>query len=331
MGAKGQRHSKDPRRLSRNGQLSGRDLPSRSSPHDGPVRGTGVSRVAIGILVLGGIVGAFIWSYQPTVDRLVRTWSTEPDYSHGFLVVPLALGFLWYRRESFPGFAGPSWGGLALVAFSVVIRCLGSAYYLDAVEDWSLIVWCAGAIWLLAGTQVVIWAWPAVVFLFFMIPLPFRAERLLSLPLQDVATKMSVWILQLLGQPALPEGHVIRIGNQALEVAEACSGLRVFLGIISLAFAYVILARRSWWENCILLAAVLPVALLANSLRIVVTALLYSFSTSEIAQKFSHDFSGWAMIPTAVALFGLVALYLKTIFPESQVMEVREIVRHQSV
>ena len=97
------------------------------------------------------------------------------------------------------------------------------------------------------------WSLPSIAFLWFMVPLPFRVERWLSLPLQGAATKLSCWILQALGQPALAEGHVILLGDNRLEVEQACSGLRIFVGIVALAFAYAILMRRQWWEKALLL------------------------------------------------------------------------------
>lgn len=289
-----------------------------------------LSRPVTRYVLATAVLAVLLWSYAPTLKRLVTTWNTEPDYSHGFLIVPLAIWFLWARRDTFPGFQGPSWTGIGILLASILMRCAGTVYYVDAIEDWSLIVWCAGAIALLAGHRVLLWSWPAVIFLFFMIPLPFRAERLLSVPLQTVATQISVWTLQLIGQPALAEGNVVWLGSHHLEVAEACSGLRVFMGVTALGFAYVVLTRPSWWEAVLLLAAVLPVALVANALRIVTTALLYNFATSQAAEKFNHDLAGLLMIPVSVLLFGLVAIYLRTVFPLVRIMEVREIVRQDA-
>jgi exosortase len=281
------------------------------------------------LLAVLALLAALVWSYWPTFARLVATWETEPDYSHGFLVIPLALWFLWVRRERFPGWHGPAWFGLALIGFSILMRTAGSLYYVDAVEDWSLVLWCTGALWLVGGPSLVAWSWPALVFLLFMIPLPFRAERLLSLPLQGAATEISVWILQVLGQPAIPNGHVIDIGGHQLEVAEACSGLRIFMGIMAFAFAYLVLVRSTWWEKLLLAAGVLPVALLANSIRIVATAFLYNYSSSETAERFGHDLAGWLVVPLAAALLGLFVWYLRKLFPEVGLVDIRHLVRRR--
>jgi exosortase len=155
-----------------------------------------------------------------------------------------------------------------------------------------------------------------------MFPWPYSAELFLSQPLQGAATKISTAVLQMLGQPALAEGNVIIIGEQQFEVAQACSGLRIFVGIFALAFAYVLFTRRAWWEKAMLLASAVPITLVANSTRIVVTALLQRHVSGEAAHQFTHDFAGWVMIPFAALLFWLFLVYLTRLFREVEVVSV---------
>jgi exosortase len=263
------------------------------------------------------LAASFVWAYWPTFVELVKAWNREPDYSHGFIVPLLAVFFLWARRDRFPGFTSTiAWPGLVLIALSVSIRAAGALAYIGAIDAWSMLLWLGGAVWLVGGYRVALWSLPSLAFLWFMIPLPFRAETMLSYPLQRIATTVSTWSLQCLGQGAVAEGNVIMLGNHQLEVEQACSGLRIFVGIVALAFAYVIVVRRPWWEKALLLASTLPIALIANGVRVVVTGLLFQFVSGEAAQKFTHDFSGWVMIPFAAALFGFVLWYLGKLFPE---------------
>lgn len=274
------------------------------------------------------IVAVFFWSYWPTVGTLLRAWEEEPDYSHGYLVVPVAAWFLWIRREYFPGFAPRlAWSGLVLVVLSIALRYAGALVYLGAVDAWSMLLWVAGATWFLGGWKLVRWSAPSIAFLWFMIPLPYRVERWLSLPLQSVATKISYLSLQCLGQPALSEGNTILLGEYQLEVVEACSGLRIFVGIIALAFAYLVVVRRTWWEKLLLIASVLPIALIANATRIVVTGLLYQTASGEVADRFAHDFAGWAMIPFAAFLFAAFLWYVGKLIPEVEPLDVRVAMR----
>lgn len=271
-------------------------------------------RAVLGVTILPLLV-AFIWSYWPTLVEMVRQWDTQPDYSHGYFVIPVALFLLWVRRDSFPGVAGRiAWGGLIPLFASLGLRWLGGYYYLGSIDAWSIVFWCAGVVWLFAGWRVLWWASPAVVFLFFMIPLPFSAERMLSLPLQRVATLLSTGGLRFFGQPALAEGHTILLGETRLEVVQACSGLRIFVGILALAFAYIVIVRRPLWQKAVVALSVIPVTLIANSTRIVVTGLLSQYFSSDAAHTFTHDLAGWFMIPFAAGLFALVLWYLNRAF-----------------
>jgi exosortase len=295
-------------------------------PVDAPSR---TRRTLIGIGV-GVLAATFAWAYWPTLAGLVRAWNREPDYSHGFLVAPLAVFFLWARRDRLPPRVGRlAWPGMVLLAASVAARFVSGRYYLEALDGWSMVLWVAGAVWLFAGGKRFWWSLPSIVFLLFMVPLPFRLERALSLPLQTIATKMSCWLLVLLGQPAWPQGHTILLAEHRLEVEQACSGLRIFMGIAALAFAYVILARRTWWERLLLLLSAVPIALLANATRIVITGLLYRLASDETAKKFAHDSAGWVMILFAAGLFALVLWYLTSLFKEVELVQVGALVRRE--
>lgn len=283
-------------------------------------------RFVAGTLVL--VAG--IYAYWPTLKDIVLAWEREPDYSHGYLVIPAALFFLWTRRGSCPTIGAPGWAtGLSLVSLSLLVRLFAAYYYFESIDGWSMLVWLAGVVALLFGNAILLWSLPSIAFLFFMIPLPFRLEGMLSLPLQRIATKASCWTLQLLGQPAIAEGNTILIGDHRLEVEQACSGLRLFVSISALAFAYLLLVQRTWWEKALLVVSVVPIAIVANSMRIVATGMLYEYASSDAAKKFSHDFAGWAMIPLAAALFGLVLWYLSKLFREQEQLALGDMIRRQ--
>jgi exosortase len=262
---------------------------------------------------------------------MAGAWSREPDYSHGFLVAPLALFFLWARRDYYPAPCRPfrAWGWL-LIAIGLAMRWLGARYYLEAIEGWSLAVWLGGVVGVLAGWRVLVWALPSLAFLLFAVPLPFSAERAVSGPLQHVAVESSCWILQMIGEPALAMGNTLIVGDYPFEVERACSGLRIFVGIAALAYACVVLVRCSWWEKCVLVAAAAPIAVISNAVRIVVTVCLCRHVSAEAGQRFTHDAAGWAMIVLAAALFGLLLCYLKWLVREYTVVDVGDLIRHDA-
>jgi exosortase len=273
-----------------------------------------------------GMLSTFLWAYWPTLGALVTQWVNQPDYSHGFLVMPLAIFFLWTRRDRFPtGKVRPSIVGLAVIGFACVLRIAAGAYYLTPLDGWTIPLWAAGAIWLLFGWHVLIWSLPSIAFLWFMVPIPFAAESWLSVPLQKVATKLSTACLIMLGQPVLAEGNTIWIGDKQLFIEEACSGLRIFVGVFALAFAFALFSNWSWWQKALALAAALPIAIVANVTRIVATALLYQFASSQAASRFMHDLSGIIMIPLAAAMFWMFLTYLDRLFPKVEVLSAFEV------
>jgi len=289
-------------------------------------------RIVLGLAALT-LLAVFVWSYWTTFLSLVQIWDTEPDYSHGYFVAPLALYFLWARRSQFPGVARKHriWPGVVLLGIGAAMRYVAALYYLEPVDGWSLLFWVAGVVWLLGGWRWLRWALPSIVFLLFMVQLPYRVERMLSYPLQRIATIISGWTLQCFGLPAVTQGNTILLGSHTLEVEQACSGLTIFIGIAALAFAYVVLVRRSWWEKALLIVAVLPISLIANSARIVLTGLLTEFASDAVAKKFSHDLAGWLMLPFAALLFALVLWYLGWLFPQAQQLDVRGMIREQGL
>ncbi len=306
----------------------GSDGGDSSSSDGGDCSSRRPGSLAIWLAGAAGLLAAFVWSYGPTLLELVKVWDREPDYSHGYFVVPLALYFLWARRDRFPkGANGPAWGGLTLLALSIATRIVGARLGIDAVEGWSILFWAAGVAWLLGGLRVLWWSLPSVAFLWFMIPIPYRAERMLSDQLQPIAAKLSSWVLQCFGQPAIARANTILLGEHTLEVEQACSGLRIFVGIAALAFAYVVLVRRPWWEKAFLLISVVPIALIANSTRIVVTGMLIQTVSGEAAKQFSHDIAGWVMVPYAAALFALVLWYMGKLVPSVESVGVGAVLR----
>ncbi len=269
----------------------------------------------------GGLVILFLWAYAPTLHRVVTLWSTNPDYGHGYLVVPLSIAIWWRRRaKSNAETGGPvmRWlPALGLLALAGGARMVAARFYLMPLDDWSIPVWCAGAVWLLAGRPGFIASWPAIAFLCFALPLPPTAERWLSGPLQLLTAQWSSWALQAMRQPAVAAGSTVYLGSEVLEVERACSGLRMFFGTLAMIVAYVTLqdmfrgaGRR---KALLLLGATMPIAMTANTVRIVLTGLSYRSTAAPLERRVAHDFAGLLMVLAALALFSVVLLALRLV------------------
>ncbi|TWU01252.1 Transmembrane exosortase [Stieleria varia] len=262
-------------------------------------------------VAVAAIVIATLFSFWPTLRWLEQQWRTEPDYSHGYLMIPLALIVLKMRWEWFPGVRSKvDWRGLSLIGLAILMRVVGRLAYMDFMDGWALVPMIAGIVWLLFGWPALRWAAPAIALLIMLVPLPYRAESLLSWKLQGVATSLSTIMLRILGQPAIAEGHTIWIGETRMMVEDACSGMRIFVGMFALAFFWCATVRRSWMDRVVILIAALPAAVLVNSLRITATSILYGYFPSSSARHMIHDISGYLMIVVgAVLLWGVKAYW----------------------
>ncbi len=257
-------------------------------------------------------VAALLWAYWPALVSLVETWQADPDYNHGFLVIPIAVWLLWQRRDRFPSTElRPSWWGIGLIAGAGLIRWFGAELFIGQFEAWSIPLWIAGVVLLFGGWAALKWSAGAIAFLWFMAPLPSSMTDFLSLPLQKFSAVISTWSLQLFAQPAVRSGTTISLGEQIMDVERACSGLRICYGIMALAVAYVVLMRPRLLRAIVLLAAAIPVAVLANSARVTVTGLLFLVVPGEKAHQYAHDFAGVLMLPMAVGLLWLVHMTME--------------------
>ncbi|MCO8122485.1 exosortase/archaeosortase family protein [Stieleria sp. TO1_6] len=278
--------------------------------------------------VLAVLLAVFLFSYWPTLRWMADAWINEPDYSHGWGVPLLAVMICYYRSELFPGAARDvSWGGLSLIVVAIVMRILGRFAYFDFFDGWSMLPMIAGAVWCLLGIRAAWWALPAIGFLMFAVPMPYQMESMLSWKLQGVATELSTIFLRVLGQPAVSEGHVIWIGSERMGVEEACSGLRIFVGMAAFAYYWAAINLRGWSDKLVILASAIPAAILVNALRITVIGLAYSWTDNESARRWAHDISGILMIFASFAMMWGVNAYWQNLFAPVRKLTAKEMMR----
>ena len=262
---------------------------------------------ALGLLVFRGLL-----------TNSVSRWTTEPQYSHGFVIPLIAVWLGWYRRDRIPGGdARCCETGLILIALGVVSHLFAAWFYIEAIDGVGLILFIAGTVLLIWGRRFFVGIWPAVFFLTFMLPLPFQVEKLLSAPLQLMGANESAWFIQAFGIPAIAQGNTILMGETRLGVAEACSGLRMLMVFIAISAAAVIVSRRTRWEKILILFSAIPIALICNILRIVATAVAHHSVGQETADLIFHDLSGWLMMPLAMLLLSLELWLIDCLFVEA--------------
>jgi exosortase len=251
-------------------------------------------------------LACLLWAFWPSLVELAHAWQYNPQYSHGYLVPAFAAVLLWLRRDRLrDAELRPSVWGLPLLAAGLALRLGAAFYHYLWLDSMSLLPCLLGVALLVGGWSALRWAWPAVLFLAFMVPLPFRIASALSAPLQQLATVVSTFVMQTLGLPALAEGNKILIDEHEIGVVEACNGLNMLMVFFALATAVAVVARRPWVDKAVILLSAAPIAVVSNIARVTVTGILFQSVDSETANHFFHDMAGWLMMPLALAILGV--------------------------
>ena len=263
----------------------------------------------IGVLVL--LVG---WLYSSILIRLAKQWLDDPNFSHGFLVPALSLFVFWRDRTKFTqALRSPSSQGLMIVILALAVLVtgvLGAELFLSRV---SLLLLIAGVTIYFEGWarfRTVLFPWA---FLFLMIPVPAIVMNQIAFPLQLLASKAASFILVVFEVPVLREGNIIHLPATSLDVAEACSGIRSLLSLITLSIIFSYLFERRVWIRILLAVVSIPIAVFVNSLRIVGTGLLVQYWDPERALGFFHTFSGWLVFLASVGVLLLLQKLLSLV------------------
>ena len=257
-------------------------------------------------IVFGCLMVAVVLAYENMIRFTASYWAKDM-YSHGYIVPLFAAYLFWIRRKALVNVAPlERWIGVGVVAGSLLFRVYAAYFDYNNFERISFIGALLGVCLLVGGKSMLRWAGPAVLFLFFMFPLPSLLEATLLMKLQTYASIMSTYLLQTLGVSAGRVGNTITIDTlkEALQVAEACSGLRMLTIFGAMSVALVMIIERPWWDKLVILLSAIPIALISNVIRIVSTALLYLAFGQETAwlNKIIHDWAGFAMMPIGLGL-----------------------------
>jgi exosortase len=262
------------------------------------------------------LLACFMWSYWTTLEAMAGKWWNDPQYSQGYLVPIFSLFILYLRRDKIKGVVPKvDLSGLFLILAGVAVHVICGYINFDWADGMSVLLVIAGAFWMLGGWAFIRWAWPAILFLIFMIPLPYSVETGLAYPLQRIATLGSVFLLQTAGFPAVAEGNVIYLTQSRIGVIEACSGLSMLLIFFALATAMVILYQPPMLDRIALIVSAIPIAIIVNVLRITATGIAQEIFGVEAAEKIFHDWAGWLMMPVALGLLALELWLLRVLVP----------------
>jgi exosortase D (VPLPA-CTERM-specific) len=270
----------------------------------------GPSPIALYSLLAVALVAAVV-PFAKVLGGIYNIWNLKPEYSHGIIIPVLSAVLIWRQREELRRlpFTG-SWIGLLLIGGGLVLRLVGESTTLETLEHYAFLLVIYGLVLTLTGPVIFRRLWMPLLILVFAIPLPSVFNNALSLQLQLLSSQLGVWVIRTAGISVLLEGNVIDLGSYQLEVAEACSGLRYLLPLMTLAFIVAYLYRGPTWKRIVIFLSSIPITVLMNSLRIGLIGITVDRWGSSMAEGALHDFEGWVVFMFSTGALVLTAIGL---------------------
>lgn len=240
--------------------------------------------------------------FSDAIDKMVDAWGTE-EYSHGFMIPFVAFYLLWLRAKDLNELESDgSWWGVGGVVLGLGLQVLGVMSAVYEIAQYGLVISIWGIVIAAAGLRSLSVLWAPLAYLLFMVPLADFIEQTLTAGLQLLSSEIGVAVIRSAGLSVFLEGNVIDLGSYKLQVAEACSGMRYLFPLMSFGFLCAVLMRGRWWQRAFLFISTIPITILMNSFRIGIIGILVNYYGIEQAEGFLHDFEGWVIFMSCVAI-----------------------------
>lgn len=256
----------------------------------------------------------FVAMYAPTYWEAATELWTLDEHGHGPIVALVVLWLFWRLRQAIA--SAPvkplPWSGALVFGLGLVCYMIGRLFAIASLQFASQLFVVAGALLWLRGGPALRAAWFAVFYFLFVVPLPSSFIAAATGPLKQWTSAVVVDLLSAFGYPIAHAGVILSVGPYRLLVADACSGLNSITSLAAVGVLYLYLVqRKSVIHNALLAASILPIALAANTVRVVLLVLITYHMGDEAGQSFLHGASGLALFLAAMALlFGLDACLL---------------------
>jgi len=287
-----------------------------------------VSWVALGVhnyIKTFIILGLFYCVYQNQIDGIVSRWTSDPSWSHGLLIPFFSLYFLnQHKAEILKLKTKPNYLGLFLLICGLVFYPLNIVHFqYGYLQPLSMVATLGAIVLFLGGWSLVKYMWLPIGYLVFAIPLPQFIYVQITMPMRQWAALVATALLNLVkGIEATVSGVIIDVvyNGQRMEppidIAEACSGMRLLMAFVALGVAMAYLHYRPLWQRLILLAATIPIAIFCNIVRVTVSGFIIIFWDAQYAQGIWHDGLGMLMLFLAFGLYGAIAWFMSSLFVE---------------
>ena len=253
------------------------------------------------------LTAVFLFVYQKAVLKLISDWSTDPNFSHGFLIPFVALYMIWYKKTELEQIKSkPSLAGIVIIIFGMMIHMAGTLGAELFLMRFSMIITLSGIIIYFCGYEIFRKILVPIAYLIMMIPIPSILWNQVAFPLQLFSAQISAQAINLLNIPVFREGNILHLANTSLEVVDACSGIRSLTSLLALTGAFAFLAPVSIFKKWGLFFSAIPIAVAVNVIRLTITGAMAAWIGPETAHGFLHDMSGLIIFGAALILVYLV-------------------------
>ena len=272
------------------------------------------------------LVGLLVITFWPALKSIVGRWA-EPNWSHGFIIPFFSLYFLNQKKQDV--LCTPtktSWLGFVLLTLFLIYYPLNIAWFkIGTFNPLSFIACLASLALFMCGWRIMKYLWLPIFYLFFAVPIPTRIYREITTPLRKIASYVASELLDLYpGVTASSEGVIIDVyykGAQIdpLNVADACSGMRLLMAFVALGVAMAYLHDRPLKHRITLFLSTIPIAIICNVVRVTVTGFIYVLIAPKYAEGIYHDMLGILMLFLAFGLYAFIAWIMNNLFEEEHV------------
>lgn len=259
-----------------------------------------------GVLLLA-LVGIAI--VAPTMYRLgTQVWSKEIG-AHGPIVLATGAWLLWRRLPAMQadGVRGNVFLTLAMALVALAIYVFGRAYDLISLETAGLYGFMLAVLYDRFGLRTMFANWFPIFYLGLLLPVPGWLLDEFTAPLKLLVSTLASAVVVPFGIPLVQSGVTMTVGPYQLLVEDACSGLNSLIGLIAITTFYIYLLRNAGWRySLFLVALIIPIAVIANVLRIVILILLTYFFGDAVGQGFLHVTAGLFLFAVSLLLMFLI-------------------------
>ena len=247
------------------------------------------------------LTAVFLFVYQKAILKLISDWSTDPNFSHGFLIPFVALYMIWYKKNELAEITlKPSLAGIIVIIGGMLIHMAGNLGSELFLMRFSMIITLSGIIIYFCGFEIFNKLLVPIAYLIMMIPIPSILWNQVAFPLQLFSAQISAQAINLLNIPVFREGNILHLANTSLEVVDACSGIRSLTSLLALT------GPLSTFKKWVLFFSAVPIAVAVNVIRLTITGAMAAWIGPETAHGFLHDMSGLIIFGAALILVYLV-------------------------